>query len=81
LQGGADFVLEFVGAELRIETANADAAAVGMAQAFEHFDRAGLACAIGAEQAEDFAFFDVEAHATDGLDFAVALDEIFHLQN
>ena len=42
----------------------------------QHPDERGLAGAVRAEQAEDFPFFDVEAHALDGGEVAEALDEI-----
>ena len=73
--------LSSFGVALRIEAADGDAAAVEGAQAFEDFDGGGFAGAVGAEQAEDFAFFDGEADAADGFDVAVALDEIFYLQD
>ena len=43
-----------------------------------HADERALAGAVGAEQAEDFAFGDGEADALDGLEIAVALDDVFH---
>ncbi len=67
--------LEFFGLALRIEqAADADAAAVEIAEAFENFDRGGFAGAVGAEETEDFAFVDAEADAADGFEFAVTLD-------
>ena len=64
-----------------IETADADAAAIEIAETFEDFDGGGFARAIGAEEAEDFAFVDAEADATDGFEIAVTLDEIFDLDD
>ena len=66
---------------MRIEAANADVAAVWMAQAFENFDGRGLAGAIGAEQAEYFSFFDAEADAAHRVDVAVVFDQIIDLQD
>jgi hypothetical protein len=74
-------VLEFAGADLRVEAANAHSAAVGIAQAFEDFDGSGFAGAIGAEQAKDFAFVNAEADAAHGLHVAVMFHEIVYLQN
>ncbi len=73
-------MLQFTGADLRIEAANADGAAVGTAQALEDFDGGGLAGAVGAEQAEDFALVDAKANAAHGLDVAVVLDQIIYLK-
>jgi hypothetical protein len=74
-------MLQLAGADLRVKAANADEAAIGIAQAFEDFDGGGLAGAVGAEQAEDFAFCDAEAHAAHGVHIAVVLDEIIYLQD
>ena len=61
LQDGADLCLNssplFPGSRPQTR----DDAAVGRAQPFEDFDGAGLAGAVGPEQAENFAFFDSEA--------------------
>jgi len=81
LESGADFVFEFYGVAMGIETADADAAAVEIAETFEDFDGGGFSGAVGAEEAEDFAFVDAEADATDGFEIAVTLDEIFDLDD
>jgi len=74
-------MLQFAGVDLRIEAANADGPAIGIAQAFEDFDGGGLSRAVGAEQAKDFALVDAEANVAHGLDVAVVLDQIIYLQN
>ena len=68
-------------ADLRIETANAHGAGIGIAQALQDFDGSGFAGAVRAEQAKDFAFVNGEAEAADGLHIAVMLHEIVYLQN
>ena len=73
--------LSFSESRCGIEAADADAAAVEIAEAFEDFDGGGFAGAVGAEEAEDFAFVDAEADAADGFEIAVALDEIFYLDD
>src|SRR6267378_5680700 len=81
LQRGANFMFESCRFALRIETANGDAASIQVAEAFQNLDRGGLSSAVGSEQAEDFAFFHVEADATHGFYIAVAFYEIFNLKN
>ena len=44
-------------------------AGCGVQQARKHFERRRLACAIGAEKADDFAGREVEREAVHGLDF------------
>ena len=68
-------------ADLRVETANAHGAGIGIAQALQDLDGGGFASAIGAEQAKDFTFVNSEAEAAHGLHIAVVLHEIFYLQN
>ena len=63
---------------LRIEPANAYAAAVGSAQPFQDFDRARLAGAVRSQQAEDFAFVDGKTHPAQGFHVAVALGQVLH---
>src|SRR6266705_800088 len=81
LQGCADDVFQSRGVFTRVVAADNSGAAVGIAQAFQDFDGAGLAGTVGSEQAEDFAFADAEADAANGLDVAVALGEIFDSNN
>jgi hypothetical protein len=38
-----------------------------------HIDRGGLACAVGSEQAEDFAVLHLEGHVVHGVETSVAL--------
>ena len=81
MQRSADFVFESFRFALRIKAADGNAAAVGIAEAFEDFNGSGFAGAVRPEQAENFSFFHVEADAANGFDVAVALDEILHLKN
>ena len=81
LQRCANLVLQFVGVFLRIQSANRGPPAVGHAQSFQHFNRAGLSGAVRAQQPKHFALFHAEADAAHGFHFAVALHEIFDLQN
>src|SRR5438309_2373482 len=81
LQRNADFVLEGVRIALRVQAADGNAAAVGIAEAFEDFNGSGFAGAVRPEQAENFSFFHIETDAANGFDVAVALDEILHLKN
>ena len=74
-------MFQLAGADLRIEAANAHGAAIGIAQALKDFHGSGFACAVGAEQTEDFALVHSEAEATHGLHIAVVLHEIVYLQN
>jgi len=66
---------------LRVEAADRNSPTVKIAQAFENFDGGGLAGAVGSEQAENLAFFHIEADAADGFDVAVTLHEVFDLKN
>ena len=79
LQADADAVLELAGLDFGIAAEDADAAAAARAQAFQDFDGGGLAGAVGAEQAEDFAGAHFEIDALDGGEAAVALFESFYL--
>src|SRR5438309_7865626 len=81
LQRGADFVFESFRFVLRIKATDGNAAAVGIAEAFENFNGSGFAGAVRPEQAENFSFFHIETDAANGFDVAVALDEILHLKN
>ena len=81
LQRRADDVFQSRSVFTRVVAADNGGAAVGIAQAFQNFDSAGLAGAVRAEQAEDFAFADAKADAANGFDVAVALDEIFDSNN
>jgi len=81
LQRCADHVFQSRGVFARIVAADDGGAAVGIAQAFQDFDSAGLAGTVRAEQAEHFAFADTKADAANGFDVTVALDEIFDSNN
>ena len=61
---------------MRVQSADADDATVGRAQAFQDFDGAGLSGAVRPEQAEYFAFLDLEADAAQGLHVAIALGQV-----
>src|SRR6266446_5492125 len=45
-------------------------------QAGEHFDDGGLSAAVGAQETEDFAFFDAEADVVDGGEVAEAAHKV-----
>src|SRR5260370_4734298 len=77
LQSGADLMFQLRGIALRVEAADRNSPTVKIAQAFENFDGGGLAGAVGSEQAENLAFFHIEAAAADGFDVAVTLHEVF----
>ena len=79
MQADADAVLELAGLDLGVAAEHADASAGARAQSLEDFDGGGLAGAVGAEQAEDFAGAHFEIDALDGREAAVALGEGFHL--
>src|SRR6476661_3733806 len=81
LQSGADFVFQGLRITLRVETADRDAATVQIAQALENFDGGCFSGAVGAKQAEDFAFLDGKTYAPHSFDVAVKLHEIFDLQD
>src|SRR5256885_9813879 len=81
LQRRADDVFQSRGVFAGVVAADNGGAAVGIAQAFQNFDSAGLAGAVGPKQAEDFAFADAKADAANGFDVTVALDEIFDSNN
>ena len=76
MQYRADLLLVGVAAGLRIQAADAYAAAVGRAQPFENLDGAGLPGAVGAQQAENFALLHLETHAAKGLHVAIALGQV-----
>src|SRR5712671_7625951 len=66
---------------LRVEATDGDTPAVGIAQAFQNLDGGGFASAVWPQEAENFAFFHVEADVADGFDVAVTLYEILNLKN
>ncbi len=65
----------------RVEAAHRDLAGCRFRQAQEHQDGRGLARAIGAEKAEDFALLNRQIKRVDREFFAVALAEIFGVDN
>src|SRR4029077_16469281 len=81
LQGGTDLVLESGRFALGIETADGNAAAIGIAKAFQDLDGGGFAGTVWPEQTEDLALFDIEADATNGFHIAVSFYEVFYLKN
>ena len=76
LQRRADLLLDVARPPPRVDAADLDRARVRFAQPDQAFDRGRLAGAVRAEQAEDLAGVDLEAHAVDGGDCAVLLSEI-----
>ena len=52
-----------------VATEDAQLAAAGLGQTENHVDEGGLACAVGAEQCDDFAALDGQVNRVDGYDF------------
>ena len=73
LELDADAVLKLVDLAKGIEAENGDGAAVGLAQALDALHGGGFACAVGADEAEDFALVDREGCFVDGDGAAVGL--------
>src|SRR5712692_678834 len=59
-----------------IETFDKSRTAAERQEAGKHFDDGGFSAAVGAEESEDFAFFDAEADVVDGGEVAESSDEI-----
>jgi hypothetical protein len=74
-----DDLLDVLLACRAVQPQDADAPRVGVADAFDDFERRGLACAVGAEDSEDLAFPDGKRDAVDGGELAIALDEALDL--
>ena len=71
LQAHADAILERALGHFGVETEHFDLAFGTRPQTFQDFDGGGLPGSIGPQQAEDFAFADVEIDAADGFEIAV----------
>ncbi len=69
-------VLELAGIAERIEAEHRDPAAVDLADALDALHGGGLAGPVGADQAEDFAFADLERSVADRHGFAVGLAQV-----
>jgi hypothetical protein len=72
----ADFAAHFMGLANDVVPADAHRARGGPQQRGEHLNGAGLARAVGADEAKDGAARDVERDAVDRFGFAVAHDEV-----
>src|SRR5690242_8634401 len=77
----ADELFDFGGLLPAIQTTDGGATTVGMEQAHEGTHGGGFARAVRAEEAEDFAFLDVEGDVDDATAFAVAFGEAVGLDD
>ncbi len=78
LRNDADDAANGVGFLRHVEAGNHRPAAGDGDERGHHANERALAGAVGSEQAEDFAVVDGEADAFDGLESAVALDDVFN---
>ena len=78
LQRRANALPHLAGMPARVDAANLDAPRIRRAQADHAFEGGGLAGAVGTNQAEDLAVFNVEADAARRVDVAVAFLEILN---
>ena len=76
LQRGANSLPDLARMPARIDAADLDMPRIRRAQADHAFKGGGLAGAVGTDQAEDLAVFDVEADAARRVDVSVAFLEI-----
>ncbi len=75
----ADALLDLLGVGADVEPGHASVAGARREQAGEHLDGGRLAGAVGAEEAEDLALGDLEAHMVDGDEIAERAGEIADL--
>ena len=73
----ADALAHRVGIGADVNAIHPGAAAGQRQNAAQHLDDRGLAAAVGAEEAEDFARLDAQAHAIHGSDLAEFADHVF----
>jgi hypothetical protein len=71
LQAYADAVFELLALRAGIDPENRDLASTAWTEAFENFDRGGLAGAVRAEKSEDLARADFKVDSLDGFKTAV----------
>jgi len=67
----------FDGVLLDVESADGGGAGDGLDESGEHFDGGGFPGAVWAEEAEEFAFFDVEVESGDGDVVSESLAEVY----
>ena len=70
LKNNADFAPDLCRMFRDIKARDDAPAGCGANDGAEHPDGCGLARAVGAQQSEDFAFFNIQINAAHGLDFA-----------
>ena len=75
---GDDLVGGFAEERLTVE---GNAAGFGLHEARDGLQRGGFACAVRADERNDFALLDVQVDALDGLDAAVGDDKAVDFQN
>ena len=76
LQHDAHLLLEPAVPQGWIKAKDRNLATVAAAKSFENLDRRRLACAVRAEEGEDFTFRDGKADSAEGLQRAVGLPEV-----
>ena len=76
-----DPLLQLTGVPDRIERQHRDGAAVGRAEALDALHRGRLAGAVGADEPEDLALENLEAHVVDGDRLAVGLADAVDLDD
>lgn len=64
-----------------VEVVDQHAALVGAYQADDHVEAGGLACAVGAEQANDLTAFDAQADVTHDLAALVTFRQVLGFEN
>ena len=77
----ADQLLDLGGLCPAIQPADGGAPAIRVQQAHQRAHGGSLACAVGAEKAEDLAFLNVEGHLENAPAPAVAFSELMGLNN
>src|SRR5882757_9833682 len=73
----ADVLADRFGIGADVEAFHEGGTAAEWQKAGEHLDDGGFSAAVGAEEAEDFAFFDAEADVVDGGEVAETAHEMF----
>src|SRR6266436_9219407 len=73
----ADMLADGFGIRADVEAFDKGGAAAERQKAGEHFDDGGFSAAVGAEEPEDFAFFDAEADVVDGGEVAETPNQMF----
>src|ERR1700683_1478253 len=81
LQHAADQLLVSVPAQKWLHATDGNDPSGRLAQTFQDFDGAGLAGAVGAQEAKDFTFRDFESNAAQGLYVSISLGEIVNFDD